>query len=119
MQVQGSAHEHDPAVTAVISTIPPKSSMLSVEGNGRLVRGSASVPISNFVHHDPLGGQFEIFMSAAQFAADRQTVQRLVRTSRTTSMSLPIACERLFPGTFFIRPGMDHEASWPSKLAAL
>jgi len=42
------------------------------------VWGLASVPIFQFpVHHDPLGGQFEVLIiGEAQFAVDRQTAQR-------------------------------------------
>ena len=81
VKIEGSAHEHDPAVTAVISTQPAKIFVFDVvgEGNGRLVRvgfgfrANLQLP----VHHDPLGGQFEIFVvREAQFAVDRQTVQR-------------------------------------------
>ena len=82
MQVQGSAHQHDPAVTAVIrSTDSTHIFVFDVvgEGNGRLARvgfgfrANLQLP----VHHDPLGGQFEILVvREAQFAVDRQAVQR-------------------------------------------
>ena len=75
VQVQGSAHEHDPAVTAVISTHSTHIFVFDVvsEGNCRLARvgfgfrANLQLP----VHHDPLGGQFKIFIVCeAQFAVD-------------------------------------------------
>src|SRR6185436_9684319 len=82
VQVQGSAHDHDPAVNAVIrSTHSTYIFVVDVvsEGNRRLARvgfgfrANLQLP----VQHDPLGGQFKIFViSETQFAVDRQTAQR-------------------------------------------
>ena len=81
VQVQGSAHQHDPAVTAVIPAQSTEIFAFDVvrEGNGRLVRvgfgfrANLQLP----VQHDPLSGQFKIFViREAQFAVDRQTAQR-------------------------------------------
>jgi hypothetical protein len=77
VQVQGSAHEHDPAVTAVIrSTRSRHIFVFDVVGEGNC--GLARVGLgfrANLqlaVHHDPLGGQFKIFIICeAQFAVDR------------------------------------------------
>src|SRR6185312_10741892 len=82
VQVQGSAHEHHPAVTAVIrSTDSAHIFVFDVvgESNGRLARvgGLFSPNLQLPVHHDPLGGQFKILtVCEAQFAFDRQAVQR-------------------------------------------
>src|SRR6185436_21117356 len=85
MQVQGAAHEHDPAVNAL--TRDSRCGNTDVfafdvvgERDGRLARvGPGFGADFQFpVHHDPLGGQFNIFViGEAQFAVDRQTVQRL------------------------------------------
>src|SRR6185436_9320524 len=82
VQVQGSAHEHDPAVNAVIrsahSTYVFVFDVVS-EGNCRLARvwGLFSTNLQLPVQHDPLGGQLKILIVCeAQFAVDRQTVQR-------------------------------------------
>src|SRR6185436_814360 len=82
VQVQGSAHEHDPAVNFVRRSA--HSTYIFVfdvvrEGNCRLagVRGFFSTDLQFPVQHDPLGGQFNILIVCeAQFAVDRQTVQR-------------------------------------------
>src|SRR5215510_11374741 len=82
MQVQGSAHEHDAAVNLVVrSTHSTDVFVFDVvrEGNCCLagVRGLFSTNLQLPVQHDPLGGQFNILIvSEAQFAVDRQTVQR-------------------------------------------
>ena len=82
VQVQGSAHEHDPAVTAVIrSTHSTDIFVFDVvgEGNGRLARvGPGFGADFQFpVQHDPLGGQFKVgIVGEAEFAVDRQTAQR-------------------------------------------
>ena len=82
MQVQGSTHHHDPAVTAVIrSTDSTHIFVFDVvgEGNCGLARmGPGFGADFQFpVHHDPFGGQFQIFIvRKAQFAVDRQTAQR-------------------------------------------
>ena len=82
VQVQGSAHEHDPAVNG--SFVPPTpliSSSLTLLVKvivalrvwGWLFSTNLQLP----VQHDPLGGQFKIFIVCeAQFAVDRQTAQR-------------------------------------------
>ena len=84
VQVQGAAHEHDPAVNAL--TRDSRCGNTDVfafdvvgEGDGRLARvGPGFGADFQFpVHHDPLGGQFEILVvSEAQFAVDRHTAQR-------------------------------------------
>ena len=82
VQVQGSAHEHDPAVNAVIrSTHSTDIFVFDVvgEGNGRLARmGPGFGADFQFpVQHDPLGGQFKVgIVCEAEFAVDRQTAQR-------------------------------------------
>ena len=82
VQVQGSAHEHDPAVNFVSrSTHSTYIFVFDVvrEGNCRLARvgGLFSTNLQLPVQHDPLGGQFKIpIVCEAQFAVDRQTVQR-------------------------------------------
>ena len=82
VQVQGSAHEHDPAVTAVIrSTRAAHVFVFDVvgEGNGRLAcMGPGFGADFQFpVQHDPLGGQFEVsIVCEAEFAIDSQTAQR-------------------------------------------
>ena len=82
MQVQGSAHEHDPAVTAVIrSTHSTDIFVFDVvgEGDGRLAcMGPGFGADFQFpVQHDPLGGQFKVaVVGEAEFAVDRQTAQR-------------------------------------------
>ena len=82
VQVQGSAHEHDAAVHAVRrSTDSTDVFAFDVvgQGDGRLLRVGFGLG-ADFefpVHHDPLGGQFEIFViGEAQLAFDRQTMQR-------------------------------------------
>ena len=65
VQVQGSAHEHDPAVNAVIrSTHSTDIFVFDVvgEGNGRLAcMGPGFGADFQFpVQHDPLGGQFKV-----------------------------------------------------------
>ena len=65
VQVQGSAHEHDPAVTAVIrSTHSTDIFVFDVvgEGNGRLARVGPGfgADLQFPVQHDPLGGQFKV-----------------------------------------------------------
>ena len=82
VQVQGSAHEHDPAVTAVIrSTHSTDIFVFDVvgEGNCRLAcMGPGFGADFQFpVQHDPLGGQFKVvIVGEAEFAVDRQTAQR-------------------------------------------
>ena len=110
MQVQGSAHEHDPAVTAVIrSTDSTHIFVFDVvgEGNGRLARvgGLFSPNLQLPVHHDPLGGQFKILIVCkAQFAVDREMpCSAGGLTSRTTS--LPFSMVTLSPATGTLRLG--------------
>jgi len=110
VQVQGSAHEHDPAVTAVIPTQSTKILVFDVvgEGNGRLVRVGfgfrANLQLS--VHHDPLSGQFEIFVvREAQFAVDRQTMQRRRSDIEDDVHVPPDGDNGVFAGDLFIRPG--------------
>ena len=110
VQVQGSAHEHDPAVTAVISTQSTKIFVFDVvgEGNCRLARvgfgfrANLQLP----VHHDPLGGQFEIFIiGEAQLAVDRQTVQ-LRRADIEDNIHVPRNGDNgVFAGHLLVRPG--------------
>ena len=82
MQVQGAAHEHDPAVTAVIrSTHATDVFVFDVvgEGDGRLARVGPGfgADLQFPVQHDPLGGQFKVgIVGEAEFAVDRQTAQR-------------------------------------------
>ena len=77
MQVQGSTHQHDPAVTAVIrSTHSTDVFVFDVvgEGNGRLARVGVGfrANLQLPVHHDPLGGQFQILViREAEFAVER------------------------------------------------
>jgi hypothetical protein len=82
VQVQGPAHEHDPAVDAVIrSTDSTDVFVFDVVGEGNrrpACMGSGFGANRQFpVHHDPLGGQFEVSgVGEAEFAVDRQTAQR-------------------------------------------
>src|SRR6185436_14713369 len=81
VQAQGSAHDHDPAVTAVISTHSTKVFAFDVvgEGDGRLARVGAGLAanLQLPMQHDPLGGQFKVFVvGEAEFAVDRHTAQR-------------------------------------------
>src|SRR4029077_11186266 len=82
VQVQGAAHEHDAAVTAVgRSTRAGDVFVFDVvgEGNGRLAcMGPGFGADFQFpVHHDPLGGQFEVgIVGETEFAVDRQAGQR-------------------------------------------
>ena len=77
VQVQGSAREHDAAVTHATHDV----FALDVvgEGDGRLARVGAgfAADLQLPVHHDPLGGQFQVgVVREAEFAVDRQTAQR-------------------------------------------
>jgi hypothetical protein len=82
VQVQGAAHEHDPAVHAISrATHPTDVFVLDVVGEGdrRLARvGPGFGADFQFpVQHDPLGGQLEVSgVGEAQFAVDAQTAQR-------------------------------------------
>src|SRR5262245_40431869 len=82
VQVQGSAHEHDPAVTAVIrSTHSTYVFVLDVvgEGNCRLacMGPGFGADFQFAVQQDPLGGQFKVsIVCEAEFAFDSQTAQR-------------------------------------------
>src|SRR5262249_18839947 len=105
VQVQGSAHEHDPAVTAVFSTQSTKIFVFDVvgEGNCRLARvGFGFGADFQFpVHHDPLGGEFRSLLSA------KLSLPLIVKpfsgcglTSRTTFMPLSMVTTASLPGTF-------------------
>src|SRR6185436_14631228 len=81
VQAQGSAHDHDPAVTAIISPQSTKIFAFDVvgEGDGRRARvGFGFGANLQFpVQHDPLGGQLKVLVVCeAEFAIDRQTAQR-------------------------------------------
>ena len=110
VQVQGSAHEHDPAVTAVIrSTHSTDIFVFDVvgEGNGRLARmGPGFGADFQFpVQHDPLGGQFKVgVVGEAEFAVDRQTAQRR-RTDVEDARPCPLAMVTLSPAAGTLRSG--------------
>ena len=82
VQVQGAAHEHDPAIAAVVRAAHATDIfVLDVVGerDGRLAcmgpgfRADCQFP----VQQDPLGGQFEVgIVGEAEFAVDRHTAQR-------------------------------------------
>ncbi len=105
VKIQGSAHEHDPAVTAVISTQSAEVFVFDVvgEGNGRLrVWGLASVPISNspctMIHS---------VVSSRSLSSAKLSLPLIVKpcsggglTSRTTFMSLSMVTTASLPGTF-------------------
>ena len=111
MQVQGSTHHHDPAVTAVIRST--RSSHIFVfdvvgEGNCGLARmGPGFGADFQFpVHHDPFGGQFQIFIvRKAQFAVDRQTAQRRRRDVEDDVHILFNGDHSIFGRHLFVRPG--------------
>ena len=107
VQVQGSTHHHDPAITAVIRSTGSLISFVfdvqAGEGTRRLARVGfgfrANLQLS--VHHDPLGGQFKIFIiREAQFAVDHKLRSAGGVTSRTTSMSLSMVTTASLAGTF-------------------
>src|SRR5690242_11393307 len=69
-RLQGSAHEHDPAVTHCFNVFTRD---VIGQRNGRiaLVGAGFSTNLQLPVQHDPLGGQFQIFVvREAQFAVD-------------------------------------------------
>ena len=77
MQVQGSARDHDPAVTHARHHV----FTLDVigEGDGRLVRVGARFAADGQlpVQHDPLGGQLQVgIVCEGELAVDGQTAQR-------------------------------------------
>ena len=82
VQVQGSAHEQDAAVNAVVRSAHSTDIFVFDvvgEGNGRLAgMGPGFGADFQFpVQHDPLGGQFKVgIVGEAEFAVDRQTAQR-------------------------------------------
>jgi hypothetical protein len=82
VQVQGAAHEHDPAVHAIIrATDAADIFVFDVvgEGNRRLagMGPGFGADLQFPVHHDPLGGQLEVgSVGEGQFAVDVQTAQR-------------------------------------------
>ena len=110
VQVQGSAHQHDAAVTAVIAAHSTEIFAFDVvsEGDGRLVRVGLGfrADLQLPVHHDPLGGQFQIFViREAQFAVDRQTVQRR-RSDIEDDVHVPVNGDHgVFGGHLLVRPG--------------
>jgi hypothetical protein len=68
--IQGSAHDHDPAVTHCFNVFARD---VIGQGNARIARVGAglSTNLQLAVQHDPLGGQFKIFfICEAQFAVD-------------------------------------------------
>ena len=76
MQVQGSARDHDPAVTHSIQFFIRD---IVGEGDGRLalVGFGFGADFQFPVHHDPFGGQLEVgFVREAEFAFDMQAAQR-------------------------------------------
>jgi hypothetical protein len=112
VQIQGAAHEHDPAVAAV--SRPTRSGDVFVfdvvgERNGRLacMGPGFGADFQFAVHHDPLGGQFEVsVVGEAEFAVDRHAAQR-----RRTDVEDDV----LARGNGDRVAGARHASVWPSR----
>ena len=81
VEVQGPAHDHDSAVTAIIGTHAGEIFAFDVvgESDGRLarVRSGFGANLQFAVQHDPLGAQLEVLVvGEGEFAVDRQATQR-------------------------------------------
>jgi hypothetical protein len=84
VQIQGSAHEHDPTVNALTRDTRCGNTDVFVfdvvgEGDGRFagMGPGFSADFQFPVHHDPLGGQFEVgIVGEGELALDRHTAQR-------------------------------------------
>ena len=110
VQVQGSAHEHDPAVTRSLSTHPPYLRLwtLSVRVMVALrVWGLASVPISSspctMIHS---------VVSSRSLLSEKLSLPLIVKlcsggglTSRTTSLSFSMVTASSLRGHLPVRPG--------------
>jgi len=111
VQVQGSTHHHDPAVTAVSrSTHSTHIFVFDVVGEGNCGLSRMGLGFgADFqlpVHHHPLGGQFEILIvRKAQFAVDRQTAQRRRRDVEDDVCIVLNGDHSIFGRHLFVRPG--------------
>ena len=105
VQVQGSAHDHDSAVTHTLHGLFIRDGV--GEGNRRLARVGAGLG-ADFqfpMQHDPLGGQFKVgSVGEAEFAVDRQTAQR--RRS-------DVEDDVLARGNGDLVTGAGHASVWP------
>ena len=124
VQIEGSAHEHDPAVTrSVVPPIPLMSSPLTLSVRVMVALRVWGWPfradLQLAVQHDPLGGQFEVLIvREAQLAVDRQTVQRRRTDIEDDVHVLADGDNGVFGGHLLVGPsGMDPTSAcrWPSK----